>query len=207
MGMQGVNSYMQNFSEVVLVEVRSENLRRQAKQSKHKEVHTMKKFRKGFTLVELLIVIGVIGILGAMGMMGGQEANNIATATKIVEDFNIISAAMNMYYADNKALCDLGKQSETDGANDIDAAFIKTGITPYMKSVASIVTDNAAESKYLITIHSDKTWWLTYTIPAANLTKVGGILKNKAAQQGLSKTVGATTNDYDGTATVCMKVH
>ncbi|MBQ4431879.1 MAG: prepilin-type N-terminal cleavage/methylation domain-containing protein, partial [Synergistaceae bacterium] len=30
----------------------------------------MKKFRKGFTLVELLIVIAVIGTLGAMATMG-----------------------------------------------------------------------------------------------------------------------------------------
>ena len=63
----------------------------------------MKKSRKGFTLVELLIVIGIIGILGAMGMMGGTEANNIATASKIIEEFRIIGAAMNMYYADNRA--------------------------------------------------------------------------------------------------------
>ena len=167
----------------------------------------MKKMRKGFTLVELLIVIGVIGMLGAMGTMGGQEANNIATATKIVEDFNVISAAMNMYYADNKSACDAGKESEADGADDLTAESILTGITPYMKSVASIIgTGDAAEGKYLITIHDDKTWWLTYKLPAGNLTKVGGILKNKASQQGLSKTVGATTNDYDGTANVCMKV-
>ena len=173
----------------------------------------MKKFRKGFTLVELLIVIGVIGMLGAMGMMGGQEANNIATATKIVEDFNIISAAMNMYYADNKSFCDTGEiPDESEGAEegattDLDAATVLAGIKPYMKSTSSIVSDTAAEGKYLITIHSDKTWWLTYKLPAGNLEKVGGILKNKAAQQGLNKTVGATTNDYDGTANVCMKVH
>ena len=165
----------------------------------------MKIARKGFTLVELLIVIGVIGMLGAMGVMGGQEANNIATATKIVEDFNVISAAMNMYYADNKSACDAGKVSLEDNAADLTAAGILTGITPYVKSVASIVTDQAAEGKYLITLHTDKTWWLTYTLPAANLTKVGGILKNKASQQGLIKTIGTTTA-YDGEAAVLMKV-
>ena len=157
----------------------------------------MKIARKGFTLVELLIVIGVIGMLGAMGTMGGSEANNIAIATKIVEDFNVISAAINMYYSDNR---------DAPSADGFDEAAIKTGITPYVKSVKAIVTDEAAEDKYLIKIHTDKTWWLTYTLPAGNLEKVGGILKNKAAQQGLKKTLGEDA-DYDGTAAaVHMKV-
>ncbi len=153
----------------------------------------MKKMRRGFTLVELLIVISVIGILGAMGTMGGSEATSIATATKIVEDFNIIGSAMNMYYADNRNAT-------------FDAAGIKTGITPYLKSVTSIVTDEAAENKFLIAISgTDSSWWLTYTIPAGDVTKVGGILKNKAAQQGLVTAVDSTT-DYAGAAAVSMKV-
>ena len=103
----------------------------------------MKRMRKGFTLVELLIVIAVIGILGAMGMMGGQEANNIATATKIVEDFNLIAAAMNMYYADNKAACDAGKVSLDDNAEELDADAIVAGVKPYLKSAALLVGKNS----------------------------------------------------------------
>lgn len=184
----------------------------------------LKKSHKGFTLVELLIVIAVIGILGAMGFMGGQEANNIATATKIVEDLNLISAAMNMYYADNKAACDAGKDSLGDDAGNLTAASIKAGIKPYLKSDALIADQNTTdlEGKYQIQIsETDNTWWLMYTIPANNVIKVGGILKNKAAQQGLKKeatystttpaageTPASTTyNLYDGTAaTVYMQV-
>ncbi len=154
----------------------------------------MKKARKGFTLVELLIVIGIIGLLGSMALIGGSEANNIASANKILEEMKTISAAMNMYYTDNRAT-----------AETAAATAIKTGIEPYMKSVTSIL-DATGENvgKYLITVHTDKTWWLTYTLPADD-TKIGKILKNKAAQEGLVTEVGGTT-EYAGAATVCMKV-
>ena len=163
------------------------------------------KTRKGFSLVELLIVMGIMGILGAMGMISGQEANNIANANKVVEDLRIISAAMNMYYADNKAKC----ESETQTGETI-----KTGITPYMKSVASILgTSGTNVGKYLITVHTDNTWWLTYTLPAAD-TKVGLILANKAAQERFVQSVGQVYDDedeesptaYAGGVTVCLQV-
>ena len=114
----------------------------------------MKKFRKGFTLVELLIVISVIGILGAMGMMGGSEANTIATATKITEDLKIISSAMNMYYADNKTACDIGKASLKDDAEDLKATDIRAGTVPYLKSGAYLTADSTpVDGKYTIIIN------------------------------------------------------
>ena len=161
----------------------------------------MKKFRKGFTLVELLIVIGVIGILGSMGMVGGSEANNIATASKIVSDFRIISAAMSMYYADNQSV------ASSAGASDI-----KTALETYMKSTTDIVDGTATVGKYLITVVNGE-WWLTYKLPAAN-TPVAKILESKAAQEGLMKTTTTVKNTtvtaaaaYASTSdVVCMRV-
>ena len=171
----------------------------------------MKKFRKGFTLVELLIVIGVIGILSSMAMMGGTEATNIANANKIIEEFKIIGAAMNMYYADNRSAVEAALAPEvaaTETAAAIPAetwpARIKNGIAAYMKNTDSIAED-AAEGKYNITVQGSE-WWLTYTLPLAD-TKLAKILENKAAQEGLmastttSTTAGTTTTYTPSTGT------
>lgn len=60
-----------------------------------------KSMRKGFTLVELLIVIVVIGILSAMMMLSSTEAVSSARAADIISDLRNLKTAALAWYADN----------------------------------------------------------------------------------------------------------
>ena len=81
---------------------------------------------KGFTLVELLIVIIIIGILAGMMMLSSGAATDKAEATRIVSDLRNIKAATIMSYADNNAW---PEDTEIDLNGTTTAA---TAITKYL---------------------------------------------------------------------------
>lgn len=88
----------------------------------------VKKIRKskGFTLVELLIVIIIIGILAGMMMLSSGAATDKAEATKIVSDLRNIKAAALMFYADT------GNWPSDDLSNALTASG---GVAKYLDTV------------------------------------------------------------------------
>ncbi|MBQ9433945.1 MAG: type II secretion system protein [Synergistaceae bacterium] len=160
----------------------------------------MKIARKGFTLLELLVVIAVMGVLGAMGMISGQEAMDVANATTIVSGFESVSAAMMMYYSEVSTSADIG-------AEEITEDTIVEGVQAYIKNENS-VSKTAGAGVYSISIVGDsapKSWWLTYTLTGDD-TRIGKILKTKNTRLGLKSSAAANATVYDGKKTVCMKV-
>ena len=113
------------------------------------------KKQKGFTLVELLIVIVIIGILaGAMMMLMGSSTDK-AEATKVISDLRTMKGAVLQYYSDNSTYPtdadDLNAYVDKDLSGS-DYALVTSVDEPY---VGRIVPSNGAGEKLGLAASND----------------------------------------------------
>lgn len=96
--------------------------------------------KKGFTLIELMIVIAIIGILTSIGIVSFSQARGKANDAKRRADLKTLQTALEQYYSDN------GSYPTTSGWNssqsdDTNAGGIKGGnwlpglVPQYMKQL------------------------------------------------------------------------
>ena len=57
------------------------------------------KNKKGFTLVELVVVIAILGILAGIAIPRFMDATASARGAKVVADMRTIESSLSMYYA------------------------------------------------------------------------------------------------------------
>ena len=137
---------------------------------------------KGFTLVELLIVIVVIGILASMMMISTSESTSTAKANTIISNLRNFSMAAMAYYTDS--MDTFGKTPNTE----IDMDKVKG----YMHNEGKIPD----EDKYMVLNHSVteggktiSTWWARYDASNDDVR-----IKEKLAGRAQSANLKGSTN-------------
>ena len=162
--------------------------------------HDMK--RKGFTLVELLIVIVVIGILSAMMMMSSTEATTSAKASNVVSNLRNLKTAALALYTDN-----LDSYSSKDAKapeKKLVFAYLNSGQQiPESKDYDLVGAEGAT-----VEAKGKGSWYLKYTLAgtASEKARIASKLAGRAQSVGLLKNESGTFSKYEGGDEVYMKV-
>ena len=153
------------------------------------------KMRKGFTLVELLIVIVIIGILAAAMLLSSGSATASAEASNIVSNLRSLKAATMMFYADS-----------------MDAIAAVNGLLPTGVNVDALkgYTDNPkkfADGKgYLFKSNTNKNWFVGVDLGALKMSStVSDVMKKlegKKETLALISTENATSAPGDTTPSI-----
>ena len=192
--------------------------------------------RKGFTLVELLIVIVVIGVLSAMMMLSATEAISSAKASNIIAGLTTFKKALTHWYIDNyeKVYKDKGskeykihniKNAQNLGAlmmNQPDLVTRYIGNASQFKFSKKNFSSNAEPGTYRFQdnggSNNRNAWFVGYTLTTSEINsgvaqklvgraKSANLLANEGTTGGTNVgSNGAEITPYAGGNIVWMKV-
>ena len=157
----------------------------------------MKKY-KGFTLIEILIVLVVIGILSSMMVIASNESTTTAKASNIVSNLRNFSMAAMAYYTDNVDHL----TSDSDLTKNVKKYLHNEGDIPDK--------DENKEIKYHVIRDDQNTWWAMYDFGSTADSRVQEKLSGRAESANLlgtkTNTPPTTESTYKSERYVWLKI-
>ena len=125
------------------------------------------KFTKGFTLVEIMIVVAIIALLAAIAVPGFLRARKRSQASRIINDLRLIDSAVDQYAIETN------KTSGSPVAVADWTNYLKKGTNlyltgldilgnPYGPQVVDSLPGVPAASKTALSDVTDNTFWSPY---------------------------------------------
>lgn len=119
----------------------------------------MKKLIKGFTLIEMLVVVSLIGVLTTLVAANLNAARERARDTQRKSDLRTIETALRIYYQDYQAFPGSGSGGEISGCGSGGTSICSWGgtwtdsVTTYMNKIPK---DPLPDQSYKYTVSADK---------------------------------------------------
>ena len=167
----------------------------------------MKTTRKGFTLVELLIVIAILGALASMMSLSGTNATASARAATIVSDLKTLKTAALLFYNDYYLSSGDGVNAFTQNsfnahsADYIDPAALKIISKDYAILIKAATTTAPSEwyAGYLLGVGAEDAQ--VAKLLKARASKLGLLMDNTSVKDNLKAVPKASINTtYDGSS-------
>ena len=129
-----------------------------------------KQLQKGFTLIELMIVVAIIGILASIALPAYQDYTKRAHVTEGIALASGAKTAVAEYHATNAAFPTTNALAGLADATDIVGNAVKSVTVGAAGIITAVFNEKVEDDKTLILTPTDSTGSVTWTCDAGDVS-------------------------------------